>query len=39
MQVNSSSKKRRRGTGYEPLEILEKDFTLVKLFNSNNIEE
>ena len=34
MQVNSSSK-RKRGTASERLEILEKDFTLEKLFKSN----
>ena len=37
MQVNSPSK-RKRGTASERLEILEKDFTLEKLFKSNNIE-
>nr|GEV51744.1 hypothetical protein [Tanacetum cinerariifolium] len=38
MLVNRSLK-RRRGTDYEPLDILEKDFTLLELFNSDDMEE
>nr|GEY36207.1 major facilitator, sugar transporter-like, major facilitator superfamily domain protein [Tanacetum cinerariifolium] len=38
MEVDFSSK-RRRGTDYEPLEIFEIDFTLLELFNSDDMEE